>query len=373
FTFKGLVAFYDPPKKNIVSVLQTFYNAGIKVKVVTGDYTATTMAIASQVGLMDCKNSVTGDELLQLNEREVEQKIKNTNIFSRMFPDAKLRLINALKKQGEIVAMIGDGVNDGPALKAAHIGIAMGSKGSEIAKQAASMVLVDDDLSKMALAVAMGRRIYSNLKKAIQYIISIHIPIVLTVFVPLALGWKFPNIFSPVHIIFLELIMGPTCSIIYENEPAEKNIMLQPPRPFSHTFFSARELITSILQGIAITAGALFVYQYAVHSAYNEPATRAMVFTALIVANITLTMVNRSFYYSVFTTMRYKNNLVWLIIGVTVVMLAMLIYVRPLAVFFGFGTLGMQPLLVSISAGFISAMWFEAVKLVKRRSWPVKI
>jgi len=367
FTFKGLVAFYDPPKKNIMSVLQTFYNAGIKVKIVTGDYTATTMAIASQVGLMDCEQSVTGDELLQLNEHDAEKKVKNTNIFSRMFPDAKLRLINALKKQGEIVAMIGDGVNDGPALKAAHIGIAMGNKGSEIAKQAASMVLVDDDPSKMALAVAMGRRIYSNLKKAIQYIISIHIPIVLTVFVPLALGWKFPNIFSPVHIIFLELIMGPTCSIIYENEPAEKNIMLQSPRPFSHTFFSARELITSILQGLVITAGALFVYQHAVHSAYNEPTTRAMVFTALIAANITLTIVNRSFYYSVFTTMRYKNNLVWLIIGITIVLLAILIYVRPLAIFFGFSTLAMQPLLISISAGFISAIWFEAVKLVKRR------
>ena len=284
-----------------------------------------------------------------------------------MFPDAKLRLINALKKQGEIVAMIGDGVNDGPALKAAHIGVAMGNKGSEIAKQAASMVLVDDDLSKMALAVAMGRRIYSNLKKAIQYIISIHIPIVLTVFVPLALGWKFPNIFSPVHIIFLELIMGPTCSIIYENEPAEKNIMLQNPRPFSHTFFNARELITSILQGLAITAGALFVYQYAVHSAYNEPTTKAMVFTALIAANITLTLVNRSFYYSVFTTMRYKNNLVWLIIGITIIMLAMLIYVRPLATFFGFNTLATRPLLISVSAGLISAIWFEAVKLVKRQ------
>jgi len=161
--------------------------------------------------------------------------------------------------------------------------------------------------------------------------------------------------------------MGPTCSIIYENEPAEKNIMLQKPRPFSHTFFSARELFTSILQGIAITAGGLFVYQYAVRSVYTEPTTRAMVFTALIAANITLTLVNRSFYYSVFTTMRYKNNLVWLIIGITIIMLAVLIYVRPLATFFGFSALAMQPLLISVSAGFISVIWFEAVKLVKRQ------
>ena len=368
FTFKGLVAFYDPPRKNIAPVLQTFYNAGIKVKIVTGDYKATTMAIASQVGFMGCERTLTGDELLQLDEHEAEHAVKETAIFSRMFPDAKLRLINALKKQGEIVAMIGDGVNDGPALKAAHIGVAMGNKGSEIAKQAASMVLVDDDLSKIALAVAMGRRIYSNLKKAIQYIISIHIPIVLTVFVPLALGWKYPNIFSPVHIIFLELIMGPTCSIIYENEPAEKNIMLQKPRPFSYTFFNAGELVTSILQGLAITAGVLLVYQYAVHTTCSEPTTRAMVFTALIVANITLTMVNRSFYYSVFTTMRYKNNLVWLITGITVVMLAALICIRPLATFFGFGILTLRHLIISILAGFLSAIWFEVVKLVKRRA-----
>jgi Ca2+-transporting ATPase len=146
-----------------------------------------------------------------------------TTIFTRMFPEAKLKIINALKANNQIVAMTGDGVNDGPALKAAHIGIAMGKKGTEIAKQAASLILLEDDLSKMVHAIAMGRKIYSNLKKAIQYIISIHIPIILTVFIPLALGWVYPNIFSPIHIIFLEIIMGPTCSIIYENEPMEKH------------------------------------------------------------------------------------------------------------------------------------------------------
>lgn len=160
----------------------------------------------------------------------------------------------------------------------------------------------------MVDAVAMGRKIYTNLKKAIQYIISIHIPIILTVFIPLALGWIYPNIFSPVHIIFLELIMGPTCSIVYENEPLENNTMQQKPRPFTTTFFNFKELTTSIIKGLLITVGTLAAYQYAVYQGFSESLTRTMVFTVLVAANIFLTLVNRSFYYSIFTIFRYKTT-----------------------------------------------------------------
>ena len=208
FAFKGLIAFYDPPKANIQSVLENFYAAGIVVKIVTGDNAETTTAIAKQVGFKGYEKSITGDELRTLPDTQLQETVMTTHVFARMFPEAKLKIINALKAKNQVVAMTGDGVNDGPALKAAHIGIAMGKKGTEIAKQAASLILLEDDLSKMVDAVAMGRKIYANLKKAIQYIISIHIPIILTVFIPLALGWIYPNIFSPVHIIFLELIMG---------------------------------------------------------------------------------------------------------------------------------------------------------------------
>ena len=196
FNFQGIVAFYDPPKKNINKVLEDFYEAGISVKIITGDNAATTMAIAEQVVFRGAEHSVSGDELMELSEKELEESVMNTNIFTRMYPEAKLRIINALKTKNQIVAMTGDGVNDGPALKAAHIGIAMGKKGTEIAKQAASLILNEDDLTKMVDAIAMGRKIYTNLKKAIQYIISIHIPIILTVFIPLALGWIYPNILS---------------------------------------------------------------------------------------------------------------------------------------------------------------------------------
>ncbi|MEN9910154.1 MAG: hypothetical protein RLZZ540_3313 [Bacteroidota bacterium] len=366
FEFRGIIAFYDPPKENINKVLEDFYKAGISVKIITGDNGATTNAIAKQIGFKNFENSLTGDELMQLSDSELQEKVKEISVFTRMFPDAKLKIINALKANNQIVAMTGDGVNDGPALKAAHIGIAMGKKGTEIAKQAASLILLEDDLSKMVDAIAMGRKIYTNLKKAIQYIISIHIPIILTVFIPLALGWIYPNIFSPVHIIFLELIMGPTCSIIFENEPMEKNTMLQNPRPFSTTFFNWKELTTSIIQGIAITAGTLFAYQYSVYLNFNEAHTRTMVFTVLIASNIFLTLVNRSFYYSIFTTLRYKNNLVSLIIAITLVITALLLFVPTFTKFFEFETLTGSELFSCILIALVVVMWYELVKIKTR-------
>lgn len=366
FKFKGLVAFYDPPKKNIHRVLEDFHAAGITVKLVTGDNAATTVAIAKQVGFRGYEKSLSGDELMLLQDTELQERVMDTNVFTRMFPEAKLRIINALKTKNEIVAMIGDGVNDGPALKAAHIGIAMGKKGTEIAKQAASLILVEDDLAKMVDAIAMGRKIYTNLKKAIQYVISIHIPIILVVFIPLAMGWLYPNIFSPVHVILLELIMGPTCSIIYENEPMEKNTMVKNPRPFTTTFFKWTELTTSVIQGLMITFGALIVYQYAVQQGFNESTTRTMVFVVLISANLFLTLVNRSFYYSIITTLKYKNNLVPFIIGITIIISCLLLFVKPITQFFKFETLTLFQISASIAIGFLFVIWYEIVKWKKR-------
>jgi Ca2+-transporting ATPase len=366
FQFIGLVAFYDPPKKNIQKVLEDFYTAGIAVKIITGDNAETTTAIAKQVGFRGHEKSISGDELMKLPEDELKACVMNTTIFTRMFPEAKLKIINALKSNDQIVAMTGDGVNDGPALKAAHIGIAMGKKGTEIAKQAASLILLEDDLSNMVNAIAMGRKIYANLKKAIQYIISIHIPIILTVFIPLALGWIYPNIFSPIHIIFLEIIMGPTCSIIYENEPMEKNTMSQKPKALTTTFFNWKELSISIVQGLMITAGTLFVYQYSVTNDYSEAQTRTMVFTVLIAANIFLTLINRSFYYSILTTLRYKNNMVLFIVFITIAIVGLLLFVKPMTTFFEFETLTFSKLLICITISFISVIWFEFVKLIKR-------
>ncbi len=366
FVFLGLVAFYDPPKKNIKDVFEAFYRAGIAVKIITGDSAATTLTIAQQVGFRGADQTMNGEELMAIDEVQLKEQVMKVNIFTRMFPEAKLRILNALKANKHIVAMTGDGVNDGPALKAAHIGIAMGKRGSELAKDVSSLILTDDDLGKMVDAIGMGRRIYTNLKKAIQYIISIHIPIILTVFVPLVLGWVYPNIFSPVHVIFLELIMGPTCSIIYENEPMEKNALLEKPRAFTKTFFNSRELSTSILQGLVIAAGTLSIYQLSVLQGNNEDITRTMIFVTLISANIFLTLVNRSFYYSILTTLTYRNNLVGLIIGVTITLTGALLYFPALTDFFEFEEISGRQLATSAAAGFLSVIWFEAVKAIKR-------
>jgi Ca2+-transporting ATPase len=368
FKFLGIVAFYDPPKANIKAVFDTFYNAGIQVKIVTGDNAATTSTIARQIGFNNPEQTLNGDELMTMDEATLKEKVIETTIFTRMFPEAKLKIIQALKANNQIVAMTGDGVNDGPALKSAHIGIAMGQKGTEIAKQAANLILIEDDLSKMIDAIAMGRKIYINLKKAIQYIISIHIPIVLIVFIPLVLGWIYPNIFSPVHIIFLEIIMGPTCSIIYENEPMESNLMLQKPRPLTNTFFNLKEITISIVQGLVITLGLLFVYQYCVRDNCTESVTRTVVFLTLIASNIFLTLANRSFYYSIFTTIRYKNNLVLIIIGVTIFITSLLLFIPVFSHFFMFDTVSTLQIGMSVSVGFMSVMWIEILKIFKRKS-----
>ncbi len=368
FDFIGLLAFYDPPKKNMVNILDQFYKAGISVKMITGDHSDTATAIANQIQLKNSSNVLTGKEVMEMSNESLSEKVVEVNIFARMFPEAKLKVIEALKSNGEIVAMTGDGVNDGPALKAAHIGIAMGMRGSEIAKNAASLILMDDDLSHMVDAVALGRRIYENLKKAIQYIISIHIPIILIVTLPLLLFWKFTDFFSPIHVVFLELIMGPTCSIIFENEPIEADSMRRSPRKISSTFFSFRELSLSIIQGLVITLFCLGLGYYFMRNNSDQTYVRTIIYVTLIFSNLFLTLVNRSFYYSVFVTMRYKNKLIPIILGISLIVLFLSLYLNPVRNVFQFTELRYQDLIICLIASFTSVMWIEVVKYFKRNN-----
>jgi Ca2+-transporting ATPase len=229
------------------------------------------------------------------------------------------------------------------------------------------LILLEDDLSKMVDAVAMGRKIYANLKKAIQYIISIHIPIVLTVFLPLALGWTFPNIFTPVHIIFLELIMGPTCSIIYENEPMEPHTMNRAPRQMSATFLSFRQLLTSIIQGLVITVACLGMGYYGIQQGQDNELVRTLIFTTLLFSNIFLTLVNRSFRYSVFTTIRYSNPLVPLIIGITLVFIVAMLTVPFMQQLFGLENLSWSMTGLCAGAAFLGTFWMELAKALYKR------
>ncbi len=366
FEFLGLVAFYDPPKANISKVIQEFYTAGLDVKIITGDNAITTCSIAQQVGLRGHDQSINGETLMSLSPDELQLAVRQHSIFTRMFPEAKLKIIEALKRDNQIVAMTGDGVNDGPALKAAHIGIAMGIKGSEMAKQASAMILLEDDLSLMVTAIESGRKIYTNLKKAIQYIISIHIPIILTVFIPLVFHWQYPNIFSPIHILFFELIMGPTCSILFEREPIEQDIMLQKPRALTNKFFNWRELSTSIVQGLVITLGMMLIYWVGQYQLWTEAETRTTSFVTLIAANIMLTLINRSFYHSLFTTMRHKNPLVPLILGITMILVVLVLVIPPFRHFFDFTTMTPFMIFTSIGIGVASVLWFEGWKLYQR-------
>jgi len=362
FIYLGLVAFHDPPKANMRAVLEGFRQAGIRTAIITGDNALTTLAVARSVGFRESGPVLDGDAVKRMDDEELALAVQRSNCFTRMFPEAKLRVVKALKAQGHVVAMTGDGVNDGPALKAADIGISMGRRGSALAKEAADLVLLDDDLGHMVEAIAQGRRIYANLKKAIQYIISIHIPIILTVSLPLLLGWVYPNIFTPVHVIFLELLMGPTCSIAYESEPMEPGAMQRPPRRLDRTFLSWAELRTSLVQGLAITVGTLFSYLHAVRLGFGEDLTRSMTFTTLVVANIALTLVNRSFEHSILDTLRYRNLLLRGILLATVALLALLLYFPPLRDFFRLASPAWPQLAVAVAAGLLSVLWYEGVK-----------
>jgi Ca2+-transporting ATPase len=366
FEFLGLLAFQDPPKENIKSTIQSFRNAGIQVKMITGDYPETAIAIAKEIGLIDVERFLTGALVMGMNDETLKVEVKKTQIFARMFPEAKLKVIRALQDNGEVVAMTGDGVNDGPALKAAHIGIAMGLRGSELAKSSAAIILRDDDLSHMVDAVGLGRRIYDNLQNAIQYIISIHVPILMIVSIPCLFFWPIQDIFSPLHVIILELIMGPTCSIVFEREPMDPMAMKRPPRKYNDSFLSFHQLGFRILQGLLISAACLIPAYYLINQEYSAELVRTIVFSTLVLANMMLTLVNRSSIRSIFRRNNSLNRWMIIVLGAAVFLLISLIYFKPAANQFGFISLTLTQWISVIGLAITSTLWVEGYKLFLR-------
>ncbi|HKV41027.1 MAG TPA: cation-translocating P-type ATPase [Blastocatellia bacterium] len=364
FEFLGLVGLDDPVRPTVSRSIRECYQAGIRVIMITGDYPDTAQNVARQIGLQRADEVITGPELDQLSDAGLQARMDGVNIFARVVPEQKLRLVNALKSSGEVVAMTGDGVNDAPALKAAHIGIAMGGRGTDVARESASLVLLNDDFSSIEQAVKLGRRIFDNIKKGMAYILAIHVPIAGMSLFPVFL--KLPLVLLPIHIAFLHLIIDPACSIVFEAEPGEPDIMSRPPRSVFTPLFGARTLLLSFFQGASILAILLMVYVGALQLRLRENEARAIAFTTLIVANLGLILTNRSWSGTVVSTLRFPNAALWWVLGCAATLLGLILFIPFLRGLFRFGALTPLDLLICLVAGAVSVLWFEGFKVLRR-------
>ena len=364
FEFLGLLGFAEPIRPTVPAAIQECYEAGIRVVMITGDYPVTAQHIARQVGLKPLDKVITGVELYNMSDQELGERIKTVNIFARVVPEQKLRLVNAFKENGEIVSMTGDGVNDAPALKSANIGIAMGGRGTDVAREAGALVLLDDDFSSIVKAIRLGRRIFDNLRKAMAYILAVHVPIAGLSLIPVLFGW--PLVLLPVHVVFLELIIDPACSVAFEAEPEEPNVMSRPPRNRKEPLFSRRTIILSLMQGIAVLLVTLAIYGFTLNQGRGELEARSLAFTTLVIANLGLILSNRFWSKNVLDSLRYKNTSLSIIIAATLAILTLVIYVPFLRELFRFGTLHPNDLVICLGAGVACTLWFEAVKYFSR-------
>ena len=364
FEFLGLIGLSDPIRENVPQAVAECYKAGIRVIMITGDYPATAMNIGKDIGLKNHTSVITGQQLEEITEEELAVKIKTVNIFARVVPEQKLKIVNALKHNNEIVAMTGDGVNDAPALKAANIGIAMGEKGTDVAREAASLVLMDDNFASIVGAIRMGRRIFDNLQKALGYIFAIHVPIAGLSLIPVFFA-DLPLILWPVHIVFLELIIDPACSIIFEAEKAEPNVMSRPPQKHDEPFFGIKKILLSCSQGIGILIIVFVVYLYGLKTGYSESEVRALAFTTLITANIAVILSNRSWSRNIFQILTTKNSTVKWVAGGAAFFLLLILNVPFLLNLFLFEKISLVEAMFCVMAGFSSIIWFEIYKVIK--------
>lgn len=370
FELLGLIGLADPVRPTVAAALADCYSAGIRVVMITGDYPGTAQAIARQIGLTPHDQAITGPELEAMNDAELQQRIRTVNIFARVVPEQKLRIVNAFKANGEIVAMTGDGVNDAPALKAAHIGVAMGARGTDVAREAASLTLLDDDFASIVNTMKMGRRIYDNIRHAMTYILAVHVPTAGMSLIPLVLGW--PLMLFPVHIVFLEFVIDPACSIAFEAEPGESNLMQRPPRDPRAPLFGRLVLALSLLQGISLLIVAWAVYGYALGSGAAETEARTFAFTTIVLGNLGLILANRSHSRPLLAMLRTPNAALWWIVGGTLIGLTLVIYVPSLQALFRFSPLHPVELMISFVAALTAILWFELFKRLPAASRFVK-
>ncbi len=366
FNFLGLVGLEDPIRPEVPGAIKECQDAGIRVIMITGDFPSTARSIAGQIGLSSNEGTITGEELKSLSDKELAGKILHTNIFARVIPEQKLRIVQALKDNNAIVAMTGDGVNDAPALKAAHIGVAMGGKGTDVAREASSLVLLDDNFASIVSAIRAGRKIFDNLQKAMSYIIAIHIPIIGLTLLP-AFTTTLPILLLPLHIVFMELIIDPVCSIAFESEQEERGIMQRPPRNPDHQFFSGRKMALSVLQGLLLLGMVLVVYFISIREGHSEGEVRAIAFCSLIVGNILLILTNLSKTRSFISIILERNIAVITILSVAAIMLFSIISIPTLRHTFSFEFPGYQHFATSIAGAGIMLLILELAKLLRQR------
>jgi P-type Ca2+ transporter type 2C len=359
FAFLGLVGLADPLRPSVPTTVCECRSAGIRVVMITGDYPATACTIAQQAGL-DTSEVLTGDAIEPLDDSELARRARTAGVFARIMPEQKLRIVQALKADGEIVAMTGDGVNDAPSLKAAHIGVAMGGRGTDVAREASSIVLLDDDFGSIVTAIRLGRRIYDNVRKAMGFIFAVHVPIAGLALLPLVLG--LPIIFGPIHIAFLEMVIDPVCSLVFEAEMDEEDIMRRRPRAPNEPLFSWPLIGWSVLQGgLAFgLVGAIFVI--ALHRGMAEDEVRALTFFSLVLSIVSLILVNRSFSASLVAAFRRPNlALAWILLTVTVILSLSLLWPAASALF-RFGPLHADDLALTLAAGIVVLIVLETLK-----------
>lgn len=360
--FVGLVGLSDPLRPGVPDAVQECYRAGIRVVMITGDYPVTAQGIARQAGLQHSETFLTGADLACLSDAELRQKVEETDIFARVVPEQKLRIVTALKANGEVVAMTGDGVNDAPALKAADIGIAMGSRGTDVAREAAAVVLLDDDFSSIVRGIRLGRRIYDNLKKATSYIVAIHIPIAGAALIPVLLGW--PLMLLPLHVLFLELIVDPSCSITFEMEAEELGVMNRPPRSLKRRLFGKRRIAMSCLQGFGVLATTVAMYVFAMYAGEGELDARALGFAALILGNLGLIFSIRASNRDIWATLKSSNRPAWLVSGGAVAALATILCVPTLRYLFRFSRLHVSDVVLVTCCTLLLMLGLESLKRI---------
>jgi Ca2+-transporting ATPase len=364
YRFEGLLGFADPVRGDVPAALAEARRAGIGVAMITGDYSATALAVAGEAGIDTAAGALTGADLA--GGAVPEARMAEIRVFARIMPEQKLQLVQSFKAAGQIVAMTGDGINDAPALAAAHVGIAMGRRGTDVAREASDLILLDDRFASIVGGIRLGRRIFTNLRRAMTFIAAIHVPIAGLALLPILLG--LPPMLYPMHVVMLELLLDPLCSLVFEGEPSEEESMSKPPRRADEPLFGARQMLLAAVQGAVLLAAVLALYWWSLARDMPESGARTAAFVALVVGNLSLALTEAS--SGSVTLFDRRRVAFWTIAGIAPVVLALSVAIAPLADILKFAPLSGSQLLVALAVGIAAGGWYRIARRFPRAAAP---